>query len=437
MAVLYRIQQFYSKNRAKFGRIIMSMRKIRLSINMPKGYSKILHAIILVLSIFGIIMVTSASMYNANNDTLTNLVIKELIFFVGSYAIMVFLAQNFSWKWFRYSSKVFFFIVLATIIILIIPRFFNPIYGSYNWIQLGPLSLQPSELSKPVIIAIIASTLGSLPYQKWMSDPKKLKKLSAKAKLSRVWTIIQWPVLAAFIMLGIVFAIQNDFGTFMIMLITASVLVFMASHPFITNLQRVLLFLFVVAMGAAVFMMTPNGIQYLESLGLKQYQLQRVTSLYNLFERDSMLRESMQQVNGLLAFAKGGLIGNGLGSSILKYGYIPATDSDYILAILIDEFGFIGFLLLTIGYVVILGILFKNAFKVSHQPSRLFLIGAATYIFVHYLFNVGGTSGLIPLTGVPLLLISAGGSSQLAVFMTIGIAQNIIARNKDPKKKRI
>ncbi len=416
---------------------MLSMRKIRLSINMPKGYSKILHAIILVLSIFGIIMVTSASMYNANNDTLTNLLIKELIFFVGSYVIMVFLAQNFSWKWFRYSSKVFFFIVFATIVVLIIPRFFPPIYGSYNWIQLGPLSLQPSELSKPVIIAIIASTLGSLPYQKWMSDPKKLRKLKAKDKLSRVWTIIQWPVIAVLIMLGIVLVVQNDFGTFMIMLITASVIVFMASHPFITNLQRILLLLFVVGLGAAIFMMTPNGIHYLESLGLKQYQLQRVTSLYNLFERDSMLRESMQQVNGLLAFAKGGLFGNGLGSSILKYGYIPATDSDYILAILIDEFGFIGFLLLTIGYVVILTILFKNAFKVVHQPSRLFLIGAATYIFVHYLFNVGGTSGLIPLTGVPLLLISAGGSSQLAVFMTIGIAQNIIARNKDPQKKRI
>lgn len=412
------------------------MKKKRFDINMPKGYSRLLHGIILVLSAFGMIMVTSASMYNADNASLTSLVLKQLIFIIVSYIMMVFLARKFSWKWFNLSNKAFGIIILGLIVFLILPRAFNPIFGSYNWIPLGPVSLQPSELAKPFLIAIIAGTLGGLPYQKWMSDPKKLRKVGAIDRLKRVWVMIKWPVLAVVVMLGVVLLIQNDFGTFMIMLITAAMIVFMASHPFITNLQRLLLFIFVAALGIGIFMMSPDGIHYLESIGLKQYQLQRITSLYNLFERDSILRESMQQVNGLLAFAKGGLFGNGLGSSILKYGYIPATESDYILAILIDEFGFIGFLLMTLAYVIILFILFKNAYSNPHQPSRLFLIGAATFIFVHYLFNVGGTSGLIPLTGVPLLLISAGGSSQLAVYMTIGIAQNIIARNNIQKQKK-
>lgn len=416
----------------------MDMKKQRLfGINMPKGYSKLLHLVMLLMSFAGTIMVTSASMYNASNASLTLTLIKQVGFTLISYLAMVFLARHFNWSWFRTTSKVFPIIVLVLIGSLLLPRLFPEVNGSHNWIPIGSLaSIQPSELAKPFIIAIVSATLGYLPTQSWMLDKKKLSKVKTWDRIKRAWSLIKWPVYAVMFMLAIIQAIQNDFGTFMILVFTCAVIVFMANHPFITLPQRILLALFVFAVMFFGFAMTPNGVHLLESFGMKQYQLERITSLYTLFERDNMLRQSMQQVNGLLAFAKGGFFGNGLGNSILKYGYIPAQESDYILAILIDEFGFFGFAVITFLYGIILYKLFKNAFKINHQPSRLFLIGAATYIFVHYLFNVGGTSGLIPLTGVPLLLISAGGSSQLGIFMTIGICQNIIARHNVPKVKK-
>lgn len=417
-------------------------KKKRFDINMPKGYSRIMHGIILLMSFFGMIIVTSASMYDASSSSLSLLIAKQLVFIVISYIAMVFLARNFKWSWFRLSSISLKIIVLITIGLLLVPRLFPPINGSYNWINLRVATLQPSELAKPVIIGIVASALGNLPFSKWMLDKNKLKKINPFKKIGRVLSIIQWAAISVIAMILIVALVQLDLGTALIIVFTVSIIILMASHPFITTTQRLFLLVFLGVLAIVVFLISPSGIQYLDNLGIKQYQIQRITSLYNLFERDNMLRQSMQQVNGLLAFAKGGLFGNGLGNSILKYGYIPEAESDYILAILIDEFGFIGFFFVTLGFATILFILFKYAFRVQHQPSRLFLIGSATYIFMHYLFNVGGTSGLIPLTGVPLLLISAGGSSQLAVFMTIGICQNIIARhngniklNKKDKKQ--
>lgn len=406
---------------------------------MPKGYSKLIHLIMLLLSVFGAVMVTSASMSGQNTSTLAFLIVKQFGFIFISYALMIFFAKKFQWKWFVNTTNSLLFIIGFFIIFLLIPRlFFEPIYGSYNWISIpGGFSIQPSEISKPFIIVIISSALGGLPVHKWMFDPVKLKRIDWKTRLRRVWKMIYVPLLGVIIMMGIILFAQNDFGTFMIILVVAATIVFMASHPFITGVQRVLLGLFVLVLIFGVYAMTPGGIHFLERLGFEEYQLDRITALYTLFERDRVLSTTMQQVNGLLAFAKGGLLGNGLGSSILKFGYIPEQDSDYILAILIDEFGFVGFLLITLGYAMIMFVLFKNAFKIKHQPSRLFLIGAATYIFVHYLFNVGGTSGLVPLTGVPLLLISAGGSSQMGIFITMGIAQNIIARNSGLKAKKL
>ena len=413
------------------------MKKKRFDINMPKGYSKMIHLIMLLLSFFGAIMVTSASMSGQNTQSLAFLITNPFGFIVISYILMIFFARKFQWKWFFNPSRGLNYILLFLLVFILVPRFFDPVYGSYNWIQLpGGFTIQPSEISKPFIIAIIASVLGGLPVDSWMLDKERLKKVKFTDKIKRVWTVVKGPLIAVVAMMGIILIVQNDFGTFMIILVIAATLVFMASHPFITGLQRILLIVFIVAIGIGVFAMTPGGIHLLETIGFEEYQLNRITSLYTLFERDRILSTSMQQVNGLLAFAKGGLFGNGLGSSILKYGYIPEQESDYVLAILIDEFGFIGFLLITIGYIIIMFILFKHAFKIKHQPSRLYLIGTATYIFVHYLFNVGGTSGLIPLTGVPLLLISAGGSSQMAIFIAMGISQNIIARHVSSERKR-
>ena len=122
----------------------------------------------------------------------------------------------------------------------------------------------------------------------------------------------------------------------------------------------------------------------------------------------------------------------------MKYGYIPESQNDFISAIIVEEFGLFGFALLMIPYFYIIFKIFKYGIKNENIPDRLILIGIFSYFFLHLFVNIGGVSGLIPMTGVPLIFISAGGSSTLAGLMSLGIAQSIIKRyNRNKLKKKV
>jgi len=148
--------------------------------------------------------------------------------------------------------------------------------------------------------------------------------------------------------------------------------------------------------------------------------------------------DGWQLTNALIAFATGGLFGKGFGSSTQKYGYIPESHNDFIVAIIYEELGLVGFMLFLIPYVIIIYKMFHYALRIKDTKSKLILYGVGLYFFTHLLVNVGGVSGFIPMTGVPLLLISSGGSSTLAAMMGLGIAQSIIAKyNRDLLKEQM
>ena len=169
---------------------------------------------------------------------------------------------------------------------------------------------------------------------------------------------------------------------------------------------------------------------------LKPHQLGRITTWLNpLLDEKG---DGWQLVNALVAFSNGGLFGQGFGASRQKYGYIPESHNDFIVAIIYEELGLVGFLLFLIPYCIIIYKMFHYGMKVKETKSKLILYGVGLYFFTHLLVNVGGVSGLIPMTGVPLLLISSGGSSTWAAMIGIGIAQSIIAKyNRDLLKEQI
>ena len=140
-----------------------------------------------------------------------------------------------------------------------------------------------------------------------------------------------------------------------------------------------------------------------------------------------------QLINGLVSFASGGWQGVGYGKSIQKYTNFPAANTDFILAIVVEELGIFGFLLIFICYALIVGRMFIYAIRMKSQRGRIVLIGVSMYFFIHFLFNVGGVTGLIPLTGVPLLMISAGGSSTLSVMVAVGMGQAVISQYRQGK----
>ena len=138
--------------------------------------------------------------------------------------------------------------------------------------------------------------------------------------------------------------------------------------------------------------------------------------------------DGYQLVNSLFAIGSGGITGVGLGDSVQKYGYLPESHTDFIMAIIAEELGIfgVGFVLLTLGFIVLRGFILSA--KCKDPFGSLLLIGISSMIGIQVFINVGGVTGLIPITGITLPFISYGGSSLLLLMLSMGIYQNVIMR---------
>ncbi|HQB32412.1 MAG TPA: FtsW/RodA/SpoVE family cell cycle protein, partial [Erysipelotrichaceae bacterium] len=139
----------------------------------------------------------------------------------------------------------------------------------------------------------------------------------------------------------------------------------------------------------------------------------------------------------LLGISRGKIGGVGLGNSVQKFGYLVSSDADYIFAVIVEELGLVGIFLVFVPYSILLGSLLYHASKVKKDSGRVILMGTVSYLFIHFMFNIGGVSGLLPLTGIPLLLISRGGSALVSILFLLGLCQGVIASERLPVKKEV
>jgi len=165
--------------------------------------------------------------------------------------------------------------------------------------------------------------------------------------------------------------------------------------------------------------------------GLSEVQLSRITTALNPF--DDVQGNGYQLVNSFIAIGSGGIIGRGLGNSIQKDGYLPEPHTDFIMAIISEELGFIGVLTIMIALLTIVFCSFKIAQKSKDLFGSLIAIGIGSMIGFQSVVNLGGITGLIPLTGTPLPFVSFGGSSLLMNLMAIGVLLNISIFNNIKK----
>ena len=227
-----------------------------------------------------------------------------------------------------------------------------------------------------------------------------------------------------------IIALQNDTG---MILITLSVMGIMTlcSNMHSQNIKKILSLAIVAGVVVLMLFMLKSS---LFSSGTS-YRTNRLKVFLNPFSED-LAAAADQVINSYVAFGNGGLFGRGLGNSIQKYDYIPEAHNDFIGAIIYEELGIFGLALMIIPTAIIIFRLLKYADQIQNNKSRVILIGIASYFMLHLFVNLGGVSGLIPMTGVPLLLVSSGGSSTIAALIAIGIAQAIISKfNKEQLEK--
>lgn len=391
--------------------------KRKFSLRMPKGYNKYIHLAMILLSFFGTLMVVSANInHNSTPVSLAIVAIRQFGFFLIGYVAMVILARYWSWEFIK---KHMTSIAMFTIFLLITPLFFPSRSGAWAWIEIPGINatIQPSEFAKITMIAILAVFLGDI--------------RSKRVTLAEMTTT---PLIFAISAILIVIAFQRDLGSGVILLALAWIIALIPSASQLKKPQWAMIIVFIVGVIGLLFLISKPGITFIESLGLPEYMVNRFRAMADPFADTRNI--GYQLYNSLVAFVKGNWMGVGFGNSIQKFGYLPVAQSDYILAIIVEETGFIGFFAVFIGYGVLIYHLIIQSLSIRSERAKMVLFGTALYLLLHFILNVGGVTSLIPLTGVPLLLISAGGSSQMAIMMALGICQNIIATDKFPVRQR-
>jgi cell division protein FtsW len=348
-------------------------------------------ALIFILTVFGLIILASASSELGRirfNDSYYYL--KHQIFNGLLPGIIGFLAGYFIF--YRYYRKPAFLFLLANLVLLglVFTDLGVKTGGASRWLAFGPITFQPAELLKLTFIIYLAA---------WLANPKvdRLKNISTG-------------LLPFFIICGLVAAflvLQPAISMGVILLSSGLVVYFVSGARF----RHIILAIFV---GIIAF----GGIIWLTG-----YRLERIATFFN---PQADPEHSGYQINqALITIGSGKLLGLGYGQSTTKVNILPEPIGDSIFAIVGQELGFIGAASLVILFALLAFRLLWIAKKHRERFGQLILVGFAMIIIFQSFINMGAISGLLPLTGVPLPFVSYGGTA-LAVFLTIaGIAVNI------------
>jgi cell division protein FtsW len=389
------------------------MKTRRFSLKLPKGSDLLLLLAMIPLMIIGLVMSASSAMTtDVQLFDLMIAVLKQGFFLTVGYIAYVWFSKHFSLDFFRRRTLE---ILFVSFVFVLIPLLSHEINGARAWIPIPlgftSITIQPSEFLKVISIVILAVYMGDIKNE--------------NAKLSQVLRV---PAFFISALLIIIILLQSDLGSGLVLLGISAMVFLLSSFPKLKKIQWVFLGLSILAIIGAGLLLTPNGLAFLRTMPIPDYMVKRFENTIDPFL--NRYGTGYQLVSSLMAFVKGDMFGVGFGKSLQKYGYLPAAQTDFILAVIAEEFGFNGVFwvsFITLFMVIRLMIL---AYRSTLDSSRMILAGVAYYILFHFILNVGGVSALIPLTGVPLLFISSGGSSTISIMIALGIAQRVISLDR-------
>ena len=272
---------------------------------------------------------------------------------------------------------------------------FPTVNGGKGWIRLGSLSLQIPELLKVPFVVSIAGIFAR------GKDTKE--KISYKKNF---WTaFIYTGAFAAFITLAL-----KDMGTAIHYVMIAGFMIFLSD---ISNKFLSFVISSFVISGISIFYYVLNFTN-----GYKQHRLKVYLEgiLYNNYDRV----DNYQVYQSLIAFGTGGIFGKGIGNGVQKYNYIPEVETDFAIANLAEETGFVGMFIVLFLFFTLFVLIMNIAGKSKNYFYKYLVSGIAGYIITQVIINIGVAIGLIPVFGIPLPFISAGGSSILALSLSMG-----------------
>lgn len=347
---------------------------------------------ILVIAVFFLVLIGLLSIYSSSisRDNFSNFR-KQIIFFVVG-SLLMFLFSFLDWRIIRENSYFILFIYFFCILSLLGLFFFAPeIRQVKSWYKLGPVSIDPAEFTKLVLIILFA---------KYFSK--------RHAEMYNVNHIL----ISSFYLLlpSVLVFFQPNLGSVLI-------LVFLWIGILIISGIKIRHFLILCLVGFLIFVL-------IWLFFLEDYQKQRVISFFR--PKMEPIGIGWSQNQSKIAIGSGGLLGQGLfKGSQTQYGFLPEPQTDFIFSAISEELGFIGVIVLLSLFSLLIWRIIKIALSCESNFPKLFSSGLATILISQIFINIGMNLGLLPIIGVSLPLVSYGGSGLISTFIALGILQSI------------
>lgn len=362
-----------------------------LNFNLVRKLDWVLIIVVLLLVSVGLL-----SIYGISQEEGLKIFKRQLIYVVLGFFLM-FILVLFDYRIFRDNNFVllglYFFALILLVSVLLIGK---EIRGVSSWLRLGQLGFEPVELMKLVIILVLA---------KYFS-----------LRHIEVYRLRHLIISGLYILLPLILILlQPELGYVLVIALVWLAIIVVAGirprHIFLLGLIALIVF------SVSWFFL------------LQDYQKERITAFLN--PQLDPLGRGYHIIQSIIAIGSGKFFGQGLGHGTQsQLNFLPEQHTDFIFATIAEEWGFLG----SIFVLALFGILFYRLVKVSLTSSnnfaRLFSIGVATMFLIQVAINIGMNMGLLPIIGIPLPLISYGGSSMIMSFIALGIIQSIVVRNK-------
>ncbi|MEI6220171.1 MAG: putative lipid II flippase FtsW [Actinomycetes bacterium] len=354
------------------------------------------------LSALGIVMVLSASSVVSlqQSGSTYSIFFRQLLFFAFSILALL-LVSNWKTKVWDRITRYSFVLSFLALCLPLIPGIKLTVNGNTNWIHFANFTMQPSEFAKLGLILWCAGQLRK--FDETVVNRSAMRHMGF--------------VLSGTLPLILLILKGGDLGTTVIVLGVVAIMLFVSGLPL-----RHFLLLGLFAVAGVVGM-----------VALAPYRLHRFAAVLNPFAPEVYKMAGWQPAHSVMGLASGGLFGVGLGASRQKWGNLSEAHTDFIFAVIGEELGLLGTLVVLALYAALIYGIFRTAMQSKDLFSRYACAGVGAWFMMQVIINVGSVIGVLPVVGVTLPFISYGGSSLIANFLGVGYVLNIA--RKDPRVK--
>lgn len=343
----------------------------------------------LIINILFILTISLTSIYSATFTRTNTFYIKQSIFAVIAAIVFIMFSFIDFRLYSKYSKIIYIFNIISLISVYI---FGSKILGATRWIKVGPINVQPSEFAKLFIVMTFSELL--------------VNGYKNRFRGFRAIITCGLHILPPFLLI----IKQPDLGTSLVILFLYMILIFMNGIDYKTYIAIIL----------SGISLIPVAYFFV----LKDYQRQRILTFLN--PEADILGSGWNVIQSMIAVGSGGIMGKGLFQGTQnKLKFLPESHTDFIFSVLSEETGYIGAMLLLLLYLSLILTIIKIGSKSEEKYGQLLAYGIAGIFFFHTLVNIGMTIGIMPVTGLPLLLMSYGGSSLVFSAMMLGVVQSI------------